>query len=283
MTTSPRVDYGGGAGAYRNARTPPPEVLDRWRVAVESLDISAPSLIDLGAGPGGFLAPVSSWLQARRVVAVEPSESMRAEAATAGATTRFPYVAGVAEALPLATGSFDAAWVSAAVHQFDDLGSAAAELRRVVRDGGHVLVRGFFADVPVSGAFAAFPGIARSAAGFPSTATVVAAFEGAGFIGRGTVDVVEPWRFELASWEQRLGSVRATDSLLRALTDEEVDAGRRAVIAGASPDGTVHSDVTLRLVALVAADGTGLAVGHGRIGRPRAGAARPRHVAPRWA
>ena len=246
--TSRRVDYGGAAKAYREARTLPADVLARWRDAVTSLDVDAPRLLDVGAGTGAFLAPVSAWLGAATAVAVEPSAAMRGEAAAAGVAARFPYVAAVAESLPFAVSSFDAAWISAAVHQFDDLDAAARELRRVVHAGGNVLVRGFFADVTVSGVFASFPGIDRAAGAFPATADVAGAFAAAGFAVARVVDVVEPWRFELGSWEHRIESVRSTDSLLRRLTGDEFDLGRRAVIATASADGMVRSDVTLRLV-----------------------------------
>ena len=134
------------------------------------------------------------------------------------------------------------------MHQFDDLEAAAGELRRVLGPGSQVLVRGFLADVAVTGVFSAFPGIERSAAAFPSTDVVTASFVAGGFEVERVVDVVEPWRFDVESWERLVSSVRATDSLLRRLTDEEVDAGVRSVIATTTADGTVQSDVTLRLV-----------------------------------
>ena len=243
-----RVDYGGAAAAYRRARTLPPAVLGRWEAAVGSLGVRADRVLDVGAGPGGFLEPLRSWLAAATVVAAEPSAAMRAEADT----RRFPYVAAVAERLPFAPAVFGAVWVSAAVHQFADLAAAASEVRRVTAAGGHLLVRGFLADVPVTGTFAAFPGIDRAAATFPSTAAVVDAFEAVGFgVGR-VIDVVEPWTFALDAWERRAGSVRSTDSLLRVLTDDEVEAGMQAVAATAGADGTVRSDVTLRLVTFLA-------------------------------
>lgn len=237
-----RVDYGGGAGAYRRARALPPEVLAQWGNAVGSVGITARRVLDLGAGPGGFLEPLQAWLHAGTVVAVEPSSAMRDEA-----TTEFPYVAAVAEALPFGADRFDAVWISTAVHQFDDLAAAAGEVRRVIRRGGHVLVRGFFADVEMTGTFALFPGIDRAAATFPPTRAVTSAFEAAGFELDRVVDVVEPWRFDVDAWVARVRSVRTTDSLLRVLTDDEVEAGLERVVS-AAVDGTVQSDLTLRLL-----------------------------------
>ena len=87
---SQRVDYGRGAHAYRQARSLPPEVLAPWATAVRSLGITSRRLLDVGAGPGGFLEPVAEWLGATTTVAVEPSAVMRGEAAAAGLTSRFP-------------------------------------------------------------------------------------------------------------------------------------------------------------------------------------------------
>jgi len=50
-------------------------------------------------------------------------------------------VAGRAERLPLREGVVAWAWVSTVVHHLDDLDAAAAELGRVLRPGGVVLVR----------------------------------------------------------------------------------------------------------------------------------------------
>jgi len=49
-------------------------------------------------------------------------------------------VSGVAEAMPFADDAFDAAVVSDAFHHFRDQPGAVAELRRVVRPGGVVLI-----------------------------------------------------------------------------------------------------------------------------------------------
>lgn len=246
-----RVDYTGQAGAYRASRTLPAEVMERWREAVAAAALAPPTrVLDLGAGPGGFLDPLSEWFGAP-VVALEPSPAMRAEAAAAGVTGRHPYAAAWAEALPLASSSIDLAWLSTVWHQFDDSAAVAHELHRVVRPDGHVLVRGFFGDVPVTGFLAHFPGHERSAATFPATAAVVACFERAGFDVVRTDDIVEPWRFRIPAWSARVRELRHTDSALRPLTDEEIDAGIDAVTARhAGASGPVVSAGTIRLLVL---------------------------------
>ncbi len=173
---------------------------------------------------------------------------MRDEARDAGVAARCPYVAGVAEALPFAPARFEAVWISAAVHQFDDLAAVAAEVRRVTCAGGSLLIRGFFSDVPITGAFGAFPGIERAATRFPSTEVVRRAFAAAGCRGVGIEDVVEPWRADARVWIERVRAVRSTDSLLQGLDDREVEQGIERVMDTCTEDGGVRSDTTLRLL-----------------------------------
>ncbi|HEV2069468.1 MAG TPA: class I SAM-dependent methyltransferase [Acidimicrobiales bacterium] len=99
------VDYRDRAGDYRTARTLPAAVLAAWHEVLENTDPPVPArVLDVGAGPGGFLTLLSRWSHGP-VVAVEPSGAMRTEAATAGLGEDHPYVAGVAEALPPAAPS----------------------------------------------------------------------------------------------------------------------------------------------------------------------------------
>jgi len=248
-----RVDYTAGAAAYRAARTLPAEVLAVWQHAIAQLDLPRPQrVLDLGAGPGGFLDPLAAWFDAL-IVAVEPSAAMRDTARRAGIIERhrYPYIAAWAEHLPMRATSIDVAWLSTVIHQFDDRDAVARELRRVVRPNGRVLVRGLCADVAVTGLLASFPGIDRAAATFPSTQDVVTCFEAAGFTLDRVQDVVEPWRFDVATWADRIASLRDVDSAFRPLTDDEFAAGVRTVL-DAHPDATVPmaSDTTLRLIVL---------------------------------
>src|SRR5580704_13764688 len=209
-----RVDYTEGARAYRRARTLPAEVLESWRAAIGRADVACRDrVLDLGAGTGGFLAALDDWFNAP-VVAVEPSAAMRAEAASAGLTAGYAYIAGFGESVPLRSASVDVAWLSTMIHQVDDRDEVAVELRRVLRGDGRVLIRGFFSDVAITGLLAAFPGVERSAASFPSTAEVVSSFERAGFRAERVEDVVGPWRVDLGSWSAGVRSMRHIDSAL---------------------------------------------------------------------
>jgi SAM-dependent methyltransferase len=147
------------------------------------------------------------------------------------------------------SGSVDVAWLSTVWHQLSDPDAAALELRRVVRPGGHVLIRGFFADLPVSGLFAHFPGIDRSARTFPTTRQVTATLAAADLQCETVRDVIEPWRFELNAWVESVRRVRAIDSALRPLTDAEIEAGITSVVERfAGERKTVESDTVLRLL-----------------------------------
>ncbi|HEY7072868.1 MAG TPA: class I SAM-dependent methyltransferase [Acidimicrobiales bacterium] len=247
-----RVDYTDRAHAYRVARTLPAEVLAAWTATVVDARLPRPELVlDVGAGPGGFVAPLVSWFGAP-VVAIEPSPAMRTEARHAGVAPATPYLAARAEALPLRSGAAAGlAWLSTMIHQCDDAGAVAGELRRVLRSGSRVLVRGFFSDLTFTGLLAMFPGIDRAAATFPSTSSTVAVFESAGFSLDGVHDVVEPWRADLPAWLARAHSIRHTDSALRPLHDDEFAEGvRRVTDRYRGATGPVPSDITLRLLVL---------------------------------
>lgn len=80
-------------------------------------------VVDVAAGTGKL-----THLLPGRVLAVEPIDDMRRH-------LRVPCAAGMAEALPLRTGSVDVVTVAQAFHWFDE-GAAAAEIHRALRPGG---------------------------------------------------------------------------------------------------------------------------------------------------
>ncbi|MDQ7804894.1 class I SAM-dependent methyltransferase [Amycolatopsis sp. A133] len=105
-----------GVGYALGRRTDP-----RWLTPVLSALGSAASVLDVGSGTGSYEPP------GRRVVAVEPSAEMIRQR-PAGAA---PVVRAVAEALPFAAGTFDAALAVLTVHHWPDWRRGLAELRRV--------------------------------------------------------------------------------------------------------------------------------------------------------
>ncbi len=105
-----------GVGYARGRRTDP-----RWFEPVLSALGSAASVLDVGSGTGSYEPP------AREVVAVEPSAEMIRQRRPGAA----PVVRAVAEALPFAAGTFDAALAVLTVHHWPDWRRGLTELRRV--------------------------------------------------------------------------------------------------------------------------------------------------------
>ena len=93
-------------------------------------------IVDIGAGPGFLAAEMAA--EGARVVAVDPSASMRELARGLGVD--FVIEDGSAEALPLPDGSVDAAVATQVLEYVPDVPGALAEIRRVLRPGGRVLL-----------------------------------------------------------------------------------------------------------------------------------------------
>jgi ubiquinone/menaquinone biosynthesis C-methylase UbiE len=95
-------------------------------------------VLEVGAGSGVTFRHYPASVE--EVVAVEPEPTLRAAAQEAAreAPVAVHVVDGVADALPLGTGSVDAAVVSAVLCSVPDQARALAELRRVLRPGGEL-------------------------------------------------------------------------------------------------------------------------------------------------
>jgi hypothetical protein len=113
------ADYGAIGVSYRRYRRPDPRIA---RVVTAALG-PARTVCNVGAGAGSY-EPTD-----RGVVAVEPSATMRVQRPSGAA----PVLAATAEALPFATGAFEAAMTTFSVHQWADLAAGLAELRRISR------------------------------------------------------------------------------------------------------------------------------------------------------
>ena len=95
----------------------------RWMARIRAALGDAERVVNVGAGSGSY-EPARG-----RVVAVEPSEVMLAQRPSGAA----PAVQAIAEALPFADGSFDAALAVLTLHHWSDPMGGLAELRRVAR------------------------------------------------------------------------------------------------------------------------------------------------------
>jgi SAM-dependent methyltransferase len=128
------------AAAFKAVREVPRDGLSEWREAVRRHLRPSPgmTLVDIGAGTGAFSVAFTDWFDLR-VLAVEPSAAMRERIPR---TPAIQVLEGSASALPLPDESADAAWLSLVIHHIPDLGVAAQEIRRVLRRGAPVLIRG---------------------------------------------------------------------------------------------------------------------------------------------
>ena len=104
---------------YAHHRRPDPRIAAQVRAALGS----ARTVVDVGAGTGSYEPRDCT------VVAVEPSAVMAAQRAAGAA----PVVHGVAEHLPFADDSFDAALAVLTIHHWPDPVAGLREMRRVAR------------------------------------------------------------------------------------------------------------------------------------------------------
>ena len=221
----PLVDYERNAGRYTQGRELAPEQLDRWRTAVAARlpGTTLQLVLDVGAGTGIFL-PMWASLGATRILAVEPSPAMRA-AATERAVAAADVVAGDLVALPLRSATADLLWLSAVLHHVADRRGAFAELARVVHPRGRILIRGFVPGASRVPWLEHLPGAERAKQRFPSVEELgeLATATGLRIVGVDTVDDPAPVRpAAAAEW---ITLMRGADSLLTALTDDEIATG----------------------------------------------------------
>ncbi|UYG16564.1 demethylmenaquinone methyltransferase [Brachybacterium huguangmaarense] len=161
------------AGRYdlMNALMAPGQVT-RWRRAtVDALDLPAGSrVLDLAAGTGTSTAALID--AGLRAIACDFSLGMMTEGRRRQATV--PFVGGDAQNLPFADDSFDGAVISFGLRNVQDPRRGIAEMARVVRPGGVVVVCEF--STPTNRAFRsvysnylvrAIPAVARRVAASP--------------------------------------------------------------------------------------------------------------------
>jgi ubiquinone/menaquinone biosynthesis C-methylase UbiE len=98
-------------------------------------------VVDVGCGPGRFLREAAE--RGAEAVGVEPSAQMRRVAGWRTPASLRPHVRvvdGTAERLPLEDGGATVASAVASYHHWTDPDAGLAELRRVLRPGGRLLI-----------------------------------------------------------------------------------------------------------------------------------------------
>src|SRR5262245_2812919 len=237
----PRADYEGWmATAYDAGRGLGPEAYAAWAEAARPyLAGDSGIVVDLGAGTGRFSGHLAQWSGAS-VAALEPTEAM-AGRARAKRQPGVQVIRARAESLPLASGSARAVWLSQVVHHIDDLPAAARELARVVRPGGHVLLRGELRDaagVPESGVtlniYRYFPEAERVARTFPGREQVLGTLGTAGFDLIRLMPVAQPVASSLQALHDRFAT--RADSTLAASDDDAFAAGLASLARDAAAE-----------------------------------------------
>jgi ubiquinone/menaquinone biosynthesis C-methylase UbiE len=230
------------AGAYDRARTLAPESLTAWLGRLEAALNGPPAdIVDLGCGTGRFSAALAERFAAR-VLGVDPSETMLAEARAKSGSAQVRYLPGSAEAIPAFDGSADLVFLSMVFHHIEDRGAAARECARVLRSGGSVAIRNSTRDntcFPFEGLFDGIEAIIQ--ANIPSVAELKAPFEAEGFELNAHEVVSQALAPNWPAYVEKI-ALRA-DSLLARLTDEAFEAGLAAARRHKAPAGPVRSSV----------------------------------------
>ena len=172
------------------------------------VDGLAGRVVEVGAGNGRNFAHYPPAVT--ELVAIEPETTLRALATVQARSAPVPVtvVAGLAEELPFADGSLDAAVVSLVLCSVPDQGRALGEIRRVLRVGGELRFyehvrprrqpkRAVFALADRSGVWP------KLAAGCHLSRDTAAAIAAAGF----EVEACERFGFRSAPLEPRLAYV----------------------------------------------------------------------------
>ena len=216
--------------AYDRGRDHGPEVLNLWMSVLESrLDgESISTILDLGCGTGRFSEGLASRFGAR-VVGVDPSERMLAQARRKRQGNGIHYERGIAEAIPLIDGAVDMIFMSMSLHHFHDPELAAQECRRVLRANGNVVVRtGTREHIP---SYPYVPFFANTGAMLqdllPDRPRLCAIFEAAGFRCVESRIVMQTIAPSWAAYADKLSA--GGDSVLARLAENELARGLESV------------------------------------------------------
>ena len=191
------------------------------------------TILDLGAGTGRFSVPLADTFEAR-VVGIEPSAKMRADAERGSAHPRVVYRDGTASAIPAEDATFDFAFLSMVIHHVPDLDACARELHRVVKPAGLVFIRNSFSGRLESIRHYEFFPSARAIdeSRLPTVDCVRGDFEASGFATEGLETIEQEIDPSLAAHYERMK--RRALSSFELIDDAEFEEGlarMRAAIA----------------------------------------------------
>ena len=213
---------------YREARALPVDARDVWARAIRDLcppGTAVTRVVDLGCGTARFTGMLAEVFDAV-VVGVDPSLRMLAQREV-GDVPSARFIAGWAEALPLAAGAFDLVFASMVYHHFHSQATALAEMRRVLRPGGRVMIRNPTRDSVDGFMYLHFfpEALAIDRARMPGRQALVDAFAAAGFAPCGHEIVRQRFAADHADYYRKI-SLRGLSSL-QLISDEAFERGRR--------------------------------------------------------
>jgi ubiquinone/menaquinone biosynthesis C-methylase UbiE len=211
---------------YQRGRELPPARLAAW---IEAFATYAPAkrplaVLDLGSGTGRF-TPALAEAFGGPVYGVEPAEKMRAVAENSAVHPAVTYLDGRAESIPLPKASIDLVLMYLSFHHVQDRGVAAAEIARILRPGGRVLLRSTFSDrMPDLEWMRYFPRAREiEMQMFPSGGEVIALFSRAGLAPIARAALKEQLAPSLTDYAERL-RLRAL-STFEHMSEEEIAEG----------------------------------------------------------
>jgi demethylmenaquinone methyltransferase/2-methoxy-6-polyprenyl-1,4-benzoquinol methylase len=137
---------------------------------------TAVKLLDVGSGSGVVTEALARGCG--EIVALEPDE--RRIALGRSRRPALTFVQGYAESMTFETGSFDRVTAVGALHHMHDQPRALAEMRRVLREGGRLVLMDFYPDSGM-GRFLRVVGGSLHRRGLRSPEQVVEAIRSAGF------------------------------------------------------------------------------------------------------
>lgn len=100
--------------------------------------------LDVGTGTGGFIAVLKDALPGVKITGVDPSSESMSEAARKYPEVIFKEMSG--EELSFPDSSFDLVAISMALHHLPDVSKTLAEMQRVVKPGGWIVINELFSD-----------------------------------------------------------------------------------------------------------------------------------------
>ena len=224
------IDYDDLSIRYQSGRALSGPAAKTWSAAVVPFvqGSARPRILDLGSGTGRFATLFAASLEAT-IIGIEPSIGMLGVAVRQEKPSNLAYLAGAAERIPLVDSTCDLAWLSHVWHHIRDPEVCAKELRRVVRRGGHVLVRGTFGDhldgFPIL--FQFWPAARAICEQFPTVRDTVGVFEAHGLVLAQHRRVHQEIAANLGEFAKRTQS--RADSALMLISDSEFRQGQSAI------------------------------------------------------